>query len=295
MPKPPAIDETPVGIHRQMSEAEYFAIDAFNHSLMDYGLRSMAHLKAQMEQPEELDTAAMRLGSAVHLAVFEPARIAAGEVVYYERHLDLRKNADKEYKARFDEENAGRIILSDPDDYSYVVAMRDSLAKNERARKLVQTVGPMEAVAVWEDAETGLRCKAKLDKFIPGVLALDLKTTANASKDAFGYMVNKHGYHRQAAHYIDGFEALTGEETPFVFVAVENTPPHAVGMYSLDVETISVGRSQNRRILRQIAECKKTGVWPGYPDKVEELSLPSWALKLDEGGLVIPVDDSHGF
>jgi len=283
-----------VGIHRDWSEAEYFAFPALNHSLIDHGLRSMAHFYAELMNPQPFDSDAMRLGTAMHWAVFEPKRLETGCV--RSEKFDRRTGEGKAAAYEFEKKNEGALIL-EPEAYEQLIGMRQSIARADRVRcrKLLEHAGPMEAAAVWIDPETGLPCKAKLDKFIPNVLALDLKTTIDASPDAFARAVARFGYHRQASWYIDGFRLATGEETPFTFVAIEKSPPFGVGLYSLGIETLGVGRSQNRRLLREIKASMESGVWADYPDEVKELELPKWALKLDEGGMPKIEDFEHSF
>ena len=120
--------------------------------------------------------------------------------------------------------------------------------------------------------------------------ARDLKTCADASPASFARSVARYGYHRQIAHYYDGFSTVS-EPTPFCIVAVENAKPYAVAVYTLDDDAVAVGRSQNRRLLREIAACRKAGEWPGYPTTVQALSLPAWASGLDAGGLPKIEDD----
>ncbi len=63
----------------------------------------------------------------------------------------------------------------------------------------------------------------------------------------------------------------------FVFIAVEKTPPYAVALYELDAEAVDLGRALARRDLARYANARDFGVWPGYPDAVQSLSLPKWA------------------
>ena len=36
-------------------------------------------------------------------------------------------------------------------------------------------------------------------------------------------------------------------------------------------------RAENRRLLNLYAECKRTGIWPGYPAGISHINLPRWA------------------
>jgi exodeoxyribonuclease VIII len=63
-----------------------------------------------------------------------------------------------------------------------------------------------------------------------------------------------------------------------VFLVVEKKPPYAVAVYVLDPESIALGRAEYRRDLQLYAECKRTGVWPGYGDKIQTIGVPQWKL-----------------
>ena len=100
---------------------------------------------------------------------------------------------------------------------------------------------------------------------------MDLKTTRDASPDGFGKSIANYRYHVQSAHYRDGFQAGR-----FVWVAVEIDPPYAVAVYIDGDEIHARGDGERLSDLRLYAECKASDKWPGYPDEVQNISLPRW-------------------
>jgi exodeoxyribonuclease VIII len=118
-------------------------------------------------------------------------------------------------------------------------------------------------------------------------LVVDLKTTANASKDEFPRSAAKFGYHIQAAFYSDMMELATGEELgyDFFFVAQEKTPPFAFNIFQASPQFLSVGRYEYEILLMLYAWCVENDKWPGYQvfcqNKfgVHDLSLPPYAIK----------------
>ena len=76
----------------------------------------------------------------------------------------------------------------------------------------------------------------------------------------------------QAAHYLQ-----TTLASEFYFVFVEKVFPFAVGVYSLDDDTLREGRALRHLALKQISQCHTDGYWRGYSESVETLSLPNWA------------------
>jgi len=67
--------------------------------------------------------------------------------------------------------------------------------------------------------------------------------------------------------------------TFFVFIAIEKTAPHAIGVYSLDEESIAIGRAQNEAAYRLLAQCRERNEWPAYDPAVQIISLPTWAKR----------------
>ncbi|MNS90853.1 hypothetical protein D3C72_1249210 [compost metagenome] len=63
-----------------------------------------------------------------------------------------------------------------------------------------------------------------------------------------------------------------------MFIAVEKKFPYAVGVYVLDNESNEHGRAKYRASLDMFAACERSGVFPGYGDKIQTISLPAWQL-----------------
>ena len=138
-----------------------------------------------------------------------------------------------------------------------------------------------EASAFWRDEDTGSLCKCRPDWTAPagdGVILVDGKTCIDASPEGFARAIVNFGYHRAAAWYSDGYEQASGKPVyGYVFACAESTYPHAAAAYMLGDEDLERSRAHNRVMLNLYAECKRTGVWPGYPPGVQLIELPKWA------------------
>ena len=133
---------------------------------------------------------------------------------------------------------------------------------------------------LWD--QHGVKCKAKADAIGDGVV-IDLKTTIDAAPHEFQRSIATFGYFRQAAHYLDGYEATKGERAKdFIFVAVESQPPHAFALYRLDAASIAAGRLEMKRAAAVYRDCMQSGNWPGYEPGIATLALPRWAMPTDE-------------
>ena len=138
-----------------------------------------------------------------------------------------------------------------------------------------------EASAFWIDEATGELCKCRPDWTAPagdGVILVDGKTCIDASPEGFARAIVNFGYHRAAAWYSDGYEQASGKPVyGYVFACAESAYPHAAAAYMLGDEDLERSRAHNRVMLNLYAECKRTGVWPGYPPGVQLIELPKWA------------------
>jgi hypothetical protein len=259
-----------------MTFAEYLKIDAVNASSLKEMRRSPLHYAHRKANPRE-DTARLAMGRATHTAVFEPDRFALDFAVFMGE-----RRAGKEWAA-FCETHPNQTILKEPE-YATCLAMRDAVRSHPVAGPALAPPGEAEKVLVWTDAETGLRCKARLDWWRPGLLA-DLKTTADIDRDRFAATSYRLGYHMQLAFYRAGLIA-NGLDAPNPrIIAVEAAAPHDVAVFPLEDDALYAGEIEVADLLARVAAGKFSGKWPGrYPEETP-LPLPAWALRGDEGAL----------
>ena len=290
--------QPPPGIYSGVDFDLYLSWPYINNSSLTPALKSMAHYHAQ--EPRE-PSKAMRLGTFVHCGALEPSAVEARYVVMpaFEEQVtrpDGTKydspKASKAYKdlvAEFTAANTSKQIVTQ-DDYDKAVGICRALQRSPRAAEAIGPGCQTELSIVWDDSATGLRCKARLDAYSPERNHIaDLKSTDDAGE--LPRAIDRYHYHRQAAMYSDGIEVLTGQRPQFWIVAVETAEPFAVRSAPVGLDTIEAGRQEYRRLLQRIAECQRSGVWPGYNDP-DEWSLPESKLppvELVVGGEIITV------
>lgn len=237
--------------------------------------KSPAHARADLDTPRP-ETPALLLGRAVHSAVLEPdsysTRYAVAPV------CDRRTKAGKEQWARFVADHPGASIITAADAET-VDGIRAAIEAHPVARHAVRD-GQAELSGYFTDPETGVPCRIRPDylRAADGIM-VDLKTTLDASPRGFERSIQTFGYHLQASFYAAGYESITGEPLrDFLFLTVEKVRPYAVGAYRIEDQALEVGRQQYRAALRQWAECLEHDHWPAYSDRIESISLPTWAL-----------------
>jgi hypothetical protein len=266
-----------------MEQTDYLKLRAFNAGGAKLILQSPRHFWAERIDPNRkpiVPTPAMQFGSAVHLAVLEPGRLAGEIVIVPDDAPDRRSKAGKEWWANFDKTGAGRIVMS-IDDYLRMRLTAAAVHDSPVAMSLLAD-SVTEHTIVWVDRETRIECKSRLDSLRHDRrLIVDLKTAADASPDSFSRSIHGFGMHIQAAVYCDAVLAESSGliDPQYVWIVAETKPPHNVAIYRASDKMIQRGRDLFRRAIRIYAECLENDDWPGYPDIVQEIDLPPWGYR----------------
>ena len=270
-----------MGFGQEMTNAEYHAHKAISKSKLDAARKSGRHLYDMLYGPPRDSTAAFDMGTVLHASALpgeNPDDIAV-------RMPEGMKKTTKEGKA-FVAEHKGKIILN-PSDAYVVDQMMLSLREHPFSAGLVNgdLKGKAEQSFFCTDKETGLELKARPDFILDDCsLILDLKTTVDASLKGFQRSVANYRYFVQASHYLDVIEGATGTRPQaFLFVAVEKTRPFSTAVYMADQAMIDLGKQQAREDLNNIAQWIADDKFPGYSERVEEISLPIWMLPKEDG------------
>jgi hypothetical protein len=240
----------PHGIHPGISESEYHAKGGpllVSNSLLGKVLRSPAHARAWLDATEDEDTPAMAFGRALHRAILEP-------------HL---------YQPFPSSTKKGR------EDNEAIAGMVAKVRAHPLAGRML--AGGLAELTVRWAVET-VECKARLDYYVePLGLVVDIKSTTDASPEAFRKSIANYEYHRQAAFYRFGLERLGKPCNAFVFLAIEKAAPYECALYALDESAMSRGRERASLGLMALRGAHDRQAWAGYPDSIQELSLPPWA------------------
>jgi hypothetical protein len=286
----PRLAEVPCGLHDGLPAHVYHERVAgiVSKGALDRVLESPAHYKYWVSCDEsDEDTDAYAIGRAMHCAVLEPdvflrTYAAEPDFGYLMKHDASGTTAEEgkanklRRKAWLEEHDGFEIVPFKT--MQMIVGMSESIRRHPFAQKLI-TGGKSEHTAVWTDPATGLRCKARADYYLADRRTIvDIKTTQDASPRAFARDVYKYGYHRQHAHYTDGFGECGAPVDNFVFIVVEKAAPHVVSVFMLDEAAVQAGRADNRLAMERLAACLETDTWPGYSDDIEVIKLPPWAL-----------------
>lgn len=257
----------------EMSETEYRAHPAVNYSVLKHAQKSAAHMKHARDTVTE-PTPQMVLGTVVDCLLFSRNDFTKRFVVSPD--IDRRT---KEGKAAYQEllnTSVGKTIIS-ADVWQKADAMVSSALKSKAVLALLADQR-FQVPMLWHDADTGVECKALCDSIRDGVTVTDCKTTHNADWREFSRSCANFSYHVQAAFYTDGYFACTKQRLPYTFIAIESAAPYPVAVYRLDNASIEAGRRQYKYALEVWKRSTASGVWEGYPDQLQTIELPKYAL-----------------
>ena len=257
-----------------LSNADYHAHSAVSKSHLDKVAKSPAHYWVHYLDPNRVPpepTAAMVLGTALHTAVLEP-NLWDEQFAVPPHAFDRRTKAGKQLAAAFEAEAEGKTVLT-PDDADRIRRMADAVHQHPASSFLLELPGTREGSYFWTDQETGMECKCRPDwHSCDRRIVVDVKTTEDASPRGFAKSVANFRYHVQAEWYQRPFE----EAEQFLFIAVEKQPPYLVAVYYATPAMVAAGGRAADRDLALLAECRASGVWPGYSDEIQPLELPGW-------------------
>jgi PDDEXK-like domain of unknown function (DUF3799) len=185
-------------------------------------------------------------------------------------HLTCNRIAtEAQYEQLLAEAEERRLTVVDDETWLKATAIKDAVYRHKTAAVLLGKGEPEQSV-LWTNAETGELCKARADLLREHSI-VDLKTTYDASPDAFAKSIINFRYCAQRRHYCEGFSSPR-----FVWVAVESEYPHCVAVYCDNDEIKKRGIEERDPDLRLYAECKARNEWPGYREGVREIELPRW-------------------
>ena len=303
------------GVYEDVAMKKYHTWDAASKSRLWAMRQSPAHAKVIIDvstSGEDDDpTPGQVFGRAFHAALLEPDVFKAQYATADQCIAHTEKGSRCQKKGAFPLTNGKSICgihfkKALAEDRSLVLdenvevlskkvhaaclTIRERVIAKARASGLVSGPGRAELSIVWEDPETGIMCKGRIDrhtvvkykvaavvKSIPTIV--DVKTTVDASDYAFERTIFRYGYHGQGAMYLDGAQEVDLPAEQYVIMAVEKKEPYESSVFRLNEAAIDAGRDLLRSLLLRYAWCKKKGIWPGYPDRVREIALPDWAWK----------------
>lgn len=272
------------GIVHGMGEAAYHSRPELSSTEARLILDSPARYRYKKDHPPLVaPSKKFDLGSAVHSKVlgtgYEAVVIPADMLA---SNGAASTTAAKEFIAAA--RTAGKIPLK-AEEFQPIADQAEAVLAHPTARALFDQPGDAEVSVFAEIDDVPVR--ARFD-FLPEQgerrrVAVDLKTTVDASFREFERTIAKYRYDIQEEWYLPALEAVTGPmphglEPEMAFVAVEKTPPYLVAVHAITPEWKQLAVQAATRARRTYAACVESGQWPGYPEEIQYHAPPTWLV-----------------
>ena len=127
------------------------------------------------------------------------------------------------------------------------------IAQEDKFLEWVLQNSQKEEIRLWQDSETGLSLKSKLDIVYENRLIVDIKSTSCRTLEEFMASCLKYDYDRQAAFYLDSLGKEEVAERGFFFVAIQKIKPFNVWRIEHPGKSgfIELGRKKYQALLRE--------------------------------------------
>ncbi len=246
--------------------------------------KSPAHVRAMIDgSSKKKETKAMVSGTLVDLALLEPDKFKEG-VSHWTRPDGLNLNNKEGIKWKEDHPDLPYLkrTTDDPAEASAedIQGMIAAVMRHKISSKIVERSVKQEAAFCYDPA-TGLlrkcRTDARLDDDSGRLTLADMKSTfyGGTAKHIFRKHVQDMGYDIQHPFYSNIYRDLLGADPFFVFFVVERKPPYSVRMFQIDEQSegAAEAREEMKIAMAKFAECKASGIWNGYEEKIEPVQL----------------------
>lgn len=256
-----------------------------SHGLMDI-LRSPFHYKKGLEKETE-PTKAMIIGSAFHSLLLEPKEFDKEYMIFHkpERYKTMASKENKAVLWDMKEKSYDKLLMED--EFDIIKNMRNEAVSNKRIKELLDLKGVIEQSVYFEDKEFKVKAKIRPDKYCTSGILIDVKTTIDASPEAFARQCMNFNYDLQLAFYADKLEEIIGQKFNDIFIiAIENKYPYACQIYNCaELGFIDIGRKKYKKVMAEYWECLTTNKWQSYEKYagnefgIIDLKLPDWHLR----------------
>jgi hypothetical protein len=232
--------------------------------------KSPAHALAE-KKAEKKTKKCFEIGTLIHTLILEPETFESRYGVF---DGDFRTKEAKEMKADFDSRN---ITVIKTGDYENALACAEAM-KNFHFYDMIFGHGYPE-VSFFAEID-GVKLKARPDWVQESTGRMfDLKTTTDASPEAFTKSVGKYGYHVQACLAIRLYEACYGKPCDdYLWVVIEKEPPYAITLNKMSPEMRLNGNLKLNLAIEKYQKCLETGIFEAYSPSINVLELNPWNL-----------------
>jgi hypothetical protein len=261
------------GLNYGMSDEDYHADPVPGGSLSSTFARLLTNnvpAKAIELRDNRRPTKAMNLGKAAHATALG----AGPQLIVWE--CDGRTKEGKAERAAAASLLATEAAVAVAEgERDQILGMADALRSHPEVAAILDAC-ESEVSGFYRIGDVWLRSRYDL---LSDKSAYDYKTCQDASRRGFSKAMAAYGYHQQGEFYqriLAGLGHAAGDQ-PMRFICQEVVAPYLVQIHEPDTEAMWAARELNDRAIRLYAECKRTGIWPGYDDLfAEPTGLPGY-------------------
>lgn len=298
------------GIHPDVPMLDYLRLPYMSGSRLEVFRRSPLQYRHSLTAEPKV-TPALERGTALHLALLEPEKFEGRYVVIGTCEGRLKNGNPCSYQGSWWREGQSFCKRHDPLDgapmdpevevlteteMAKVVGMRDAIMERDdpgarRARSMFEGDGAFEVTIIFDDPETGVRCRIRPDRLVRRAgMHVALKSARAASGYAFRRDAESRGYFRSLALYRRGLQAVNWPYQHTSVLAIEPEPPHDLECWLVEEGTpdgaLETADREVTEALRDFVRCRDDDFWPGYNrGELKLLTRPGWATRDDKEGL----------
>ena len=264
------------GIHPNMPMAEYVGGalgDGGEYALSRGNLRDIVklsplHAKMATDKSGNDATRASDLGTVVHDICLQGVK----NIVWIDAP-DYRTKKAQELRDAARAKNKTPMLERER---SKVTGMVDAIMPELEKFGALKT----EHTLLWRDERTDILCRSRPDALSDDYsTVIDLKTTSNASPEAYSKIIYSEWHDVQAAHAAAGIGAITGvAPTEWVWIVCESEAPYCVSVIYASELAIEAAHRRRDAALNRWRDCLAKDEWPGF-EKLHYLTVPDWVAE----------------
>lgn len=259
------------------NDEQYFALKAVSASqIKTFDKSPYEFWRTSPFNPEKIDEEdkdALSFGSLAHCLLLEPEEVEKRFKIY---DWGTKTRSTVKYAKAKEEQSDGKTLIL-PTEYERANFMLSNIRSHKLAAMIIKGA-TTELPIVWEDEESGILCKAKIDaikRTKSGIICIDYKTSGDI--DSLLNSAQKFQYPLQAIHYSEAVYQKYGEyPVEFVFIIQSNKTGYedVVCVANVEFNTQEVAkilwRAHLNNIAQKVKEFEKTqdkDIFAPYPER----------------------------
>lgn len=260
-----------------MSRDQYDRINAVNFSTLKEMLRSPAHYRAAVDEPEKDDPTRYAVGTLCHAMVLEKKNL----LDLYAVKPEGMRFSTKEGKAWKAEQTLPIITQEQAEG---VPRMAAQVCRDTEARKLIAGCRHREHIIEWEYEGVSLKCLLDMwGETMSGAAVGDYKTTQDCRELPFAKKADLLDYDMQIVMYSLALQSKGYEQIYGFWIAQETSRPFVSQVWHPCADMLVRGRRKFDYCIALLKQCQASNFWPGYGEGIKLLKSPKWQKEIAWG------------